>query len=86
MLRFVDSSESVMACVGEVPFGRDLVPFLVPEQKNAPLCIVPVNVNMALKEKFTFSERHRDMIPLYGMALLLLLLGILGLLMMAKIP
>ncbi|MCI4394030.1 hypothetical protein PGIGA_G00164260 [Pangasianodon gigas] len=75
MLRFLDASnESVIACIRDIAFGRDFIPFLIPEERNAPLRIVPVNVNMTMEKKFNFLERHMDMIPLYVIGFLMVLL------------
>lgn len=64
MLRFLDAgSDSVIACIRDVPFGRDFVPFLMPEERNARLRIVPVKVNVTMEKKFNFLERHMDIIP-----------------------
>ncbi|XP_053472299.1 E3 ubiquitin-protein ligase TRIM35-like [Ictalurus furcatus] len=78
MLRFLDArNESAIACIRDVAFGKDLFPFLIPEERDAPLCIVPVNINMTTEKKFSFFERHVDMIPLYVIAFLVVLLMLL---------
>ncbi|XP_058237050.1 tripartite motif containing 35-1 [Hemibagrus wyckioides] len=86
MLSFSDASTgSVMACIREVSFRRDLFPFLIPEERNAPLRIVPVNVNITMEKKFTFLERHMDLIPVYVIGFLMVLLLLLVLLIFKKI-
>lgn len=85
-LRFLDASdESVIACINEVPIMRDVVPFLIPERRNSPLRIVPVNVNMTTENKFSFLDRNMDMIPLLGIGLFMLLLVLWFLIMISKI-
>ncbi|KAK3530652.1 hypothetical protein QTP86_030921 [Hemibagrus guttatus] len=78
MLSFSDASTgSVLACIRDVAFGRDLFPFLIPEERNAPLRIAPVNVNITMEKKFTFLERHMDLIPVYVIGFLMVLLSLL---------
>lgn len=78
MLRFLDArNETAIACIRDVAFRKDLFPFLIPEERDAPLCIVPVNINMTTEKKFSFFERHVDMIPLYVIAFLVVLLVLL---------
>ncbi|KAM9454143.1 zinc-binding protein A33-like [Clarias gariepinus] len=74
MLKFLDaSSESEIACIRDIALESDLVPFLIPEDRNAPLRIVPVNVNMTKENKFSFFEKHMHMLHLYVIGLFLLL-------------
>lgn len=72
VLSFVDAGRrSEIACIDLEIFRRDLFPFFIPEDRNAPLCIIPVNVNLTNEEKFRILERHMDMIPLYGIFMVL---------------
>lgn len=74
MLKFLDtSSKSEIACIRDIALESDLVPFLIPEDRNAPLRIVPVNVNMTKENKFSFFEKHMHMLHLYVIGLFLLL-------------
>lgn len=84
-LKFLDASdESVIACIDQVPFGGNLVPFLIPGERNAPLRIVPLNVNMTMENKFSFLERHMEMIPLFGIGFFVVILVLLLMIMLGK--
>lgn len=74
MLRFLDArNESVIACISDIAFRRDFFPFLIPEGRDAPLRIVPVNVNITMEKRFNFLERHMDMFLLYVIGFLMVL-------------
>ncbi|KAF4075490.1 hypothetical protein AMELA_G00235130 [Ameiurus melas] len=74
VLRFLDArNETEIACIRDVAFSKDLFPFLIPEERNAPLCIVPVNINMTKEKKFSLFDRHVDMIPLYVILFLMMI-------------
>lgn len=85
MLSFSDASNgSVMACIRDVAFRRDFFPFLIPEDKNASLRIVPTNVNITMEKNFTFLDRHKDLIPLYIIGFFMVLLMLLMLWLLNK--
>lgn len=87
-LSFLDArNKSEIACINDITFGRDFFPFLIPEEKNAPLRIVPVNVNMTMEKRFSFLEMHMDMICLYilGFSVVLFMLFMLLVVTFAKI-
>lgn len=74
MLKFLDASNEYVIASFNVAFGKDLFPFLIPEERNVPLRIVPVKVNITVENKFSFRERHIDMMPFYVIAFVVMLL------------
>ncbi|KAF7689226.1 hypothetical protein HF521_012579 [Silurus meridionalis] len=75
-LSFADASDNsrIVSLVIDDGVGREFIPFLIPEDVNSPLRIVPVNVNTVTENKFGFFERHKEMMPLYFMVFIVLLM------------
>lgn len=74
MLKFEDASNECVIASFDVAFGKDLFPFLIPGERNVPLRIVPVKVHVTVENKFSFRERHMDMMPFYAIAFFVMLL------------
>ncbi|XP_062865666.1 tripartite motif containing 35-1 [Trichomycterus rosablanca] len=60
-LSISDASRVWVLCrFNKIPFGTDLCPFLTSQEKETPLSIVPVKVNITPEKELTFLERRVD--------------------------